>query len=115
MFCKNCGVEVSDRAVSCPKCGEPFGSQGYRELKEPKETSVAWVLWFFFSAFGVHCFYLGHWGRGLGNIALFLAIPFAVFGICWQAGVVLWAGTLILWIYDATRLNKWVRQCNETN
>ncbi len=24
MFCKNCGTELSDRAVACPKCGEPM-------------------------------------------------------------------------------------------
>jgi hypothetical protein len=113
MFCKNCGKEVSDRAISCPKCGEPFVNQRFSyELREPKECSVAWVLWFFFGGFGVHCFYLKHYGRGFGYIGLFLALPIAIFGICWQFGVIIWFLYLILWIYDATQINKWVRSCN---
>ena len=26
-FCKNCGAQIDDRAVICPKCGVPQGNQ----------------------------------------------------------------------------------------
>ncbi|BCY13903.1 TM2 domain-containing protein [Actinoplanes sp. L3-i22] len=31
----------------------------------PKQVGLAYVLWFFFGAIGVHQFYLGKTGRGL--------------------------------------------------
>lgn len=33
-----------------------------------KSIGVAYVLWFFFGIFGVHQFYLGKTGRGLGYL-----------------------------------------------
>jgi hypothetical protein len=33
-----------------------------------KETAIAYVLWFFLGALGVHHFYLGKIGRGIGYL-----------------------------------------------
>ena len=33
MYCKNCGKEISDKAVICPKCGVPVRNVNMRKSK----------------------------------------------------------------------------------
>jgi hypothetical protein len=41
MFCKNCGKDISDNAINCPKCGEPLQRKTVLASKEKtKLTSV---------------------------------------------------------------------------
>ena len=107
MFCKNCGNELSDRAVACPKCGEPTTEKKVINPYAPqqKDTTIAWLLWFFLAGFGAHRFYFGHTGMGILYIVLtltsFLVIPAIVL--------------LILWIIDATKINTWVMESYPKN
>ncbi|MBQ9693144.1 MAG: TM2 domain-containing protein [Kiritimatiellae bacterium] len=105
MFCKNCGVEISDCAVICPKCGESVITRNYRAVYEAKEPAVAWLLWFFLGGLGVHCFYLERGGRGVLYLALLIILSWPTKGISLLVA-------LLLWLYDATQINKWLREVN---
>lgn len=60
MFCKNCGKEMSNNAVSCPQCGEPnLGG---------KSKVVATLLAFFLGGICIHRFYMGYVGMGIAYI-----------------------------------------------
>ena len=52
MFCKNCGQEIDDKAVICPKCGVPTGN--YMNDDEP--SAGFGVLSFFFPLVGLILF-----------------------------------------------------------
>ena len=63
-----------------------------------RSMAVAYLLWFFLGVFGVHRFYLGHFGSGVAQ---------AVLSICAYAlsvvlvGLVLLIPVLIWWLVDA--------------
>lgn len=78
MYCNNCGKEVSDKARSCPACGQPFATG-------LKNKAVFVILALFLGGIGIHRFYLGNIGLGIlyalfcwtfipGIVALFEAI-----------------------------------------
>jgi TM2 domain-containing membrane protein YozV len=72
-----------------------------------KSNVLAYVLWFFLGALGVHQFYLGNTNRGLFNLALMgatfvLGLTGIPFGLIYTA----------YWIYEAVTLND---QTNEVN
>ncbi|MGC8870507.1 MAG: zinc-ribbon domain and TM2 domain-containing protein [Brevinematia bacterium] len=60
MFCPNCGVEVSDKAITCPNCGYLLT----KNLSSYSRT-ITLILCIFFGLFGVHRFYVGKVGTGL--------------------------------------------------
>lgn len=62
--CKACGKEISEKAISCPNCGEPNGMD--------KNKNTAALLAFFLGGFGAHLFYLGK--NKTGWIYIFLNI-----------------------------------------
>lgn len=72
-----------------------------------KSVGLAYVLWFFLGAFGVHQFYLGNSARGLFNLAL-MAATFVLgltgipFGLIYTA----------YWIYEAVTLNDQTLEIN---
>lgn len=45
-----------------------------------KSVGVAYLLWFFLGAFGVHRFYLGEWGMGILILAC-TTLAFVTFGL----------------------------------
>ncbi len=51
MYCKNCGSEIDDRAVVCPKCGVATGKSG--EDKASGLSIAALVLAFFIPLVGL--------------------------------------------------------------
>jgi TM2 domain-containing membrane protein YozV len=74
-----------------------------------KDSTAAWLLWFFLGAFGAHHFYLGrtHWG-------VWYAVGFVV---SWVLAFVFvgFLGLLalfVLWIVDATKMNERLQQHN---
>lgn len=56
VFCRGCGKEIHNTAISCPACGAPQRAAG-----GGKNKVVAALLAFFLGAFGIHRFYLGKW------------------------------------------------------
>ena len=54
MYCRNCGNEVSDKAIMCVACGTPPITQ---IQAEGKDWLTALLLCFFLGVFGVHRFY----------------------------------------------------------
>jgi hypothetical protein len=92
MYCRNCGNEVSDKAIMCVACGTPpkagdkfcynckaettansticmkcgVSLKGVNPVKaEGKDWLTALLLCFFLGVFGAHRFYTGHIGLGV--------------------------------------------------
>lgn len=89
MFCRNCGKEISDKAVVCPACGVPplvenkfcnncgaettpsqtmctkCGAALPQAGSEEKNKMVAGLLAIFLGALGIHKFYLGYSKEGV--------------------------------------------------
>lgn len=59
-YCSQCGAQLVDEAVVCPKCGcavDPYAS--------PKSRLVALLLCIFVGGLGIHRFYVGKIGTGV--------------------------------------------------
>lgn len=59
IFCRGCGKETHETALSCPHCGAVQGSVS------SKSKVTAGVLAILLGGLGVHKFYLGSWGWGI--------------------------------------------------
>lgn len=59
VYCRGCGKEIHQSALSCPHCGAP------QRARSSKSRTTAALLAFFLGGFGVHRFYLGQIGMGL--------------------------------------------------
>jgi TM2 domain-containing membrane protein YozV len=62
IFCRGCGKEIHESAVTCPHCGAP---QKNSVTTGGKQRIVAAVLAFFLGGLGGHKFYLGQVGLGI--------------------------------------------------
>ena len=76
MFCVKCGESISDDVTFCPKCGAKI-SEGAEttavapvEDVSPKSRLAALLLGIFLGGLGIHNFYLGRIGRGIGQLIL---------------------------------------------
>lgn len=112
MYCRNCGKEISEKAMVCVSCGVLLGKGssycqscgqethamadycvkcGARLIrKQLKSQLAAGLLGVFLGGFGVHRFYLGYVGIGIAQI---LVTVFTC-GIGWIWGFI--EGILIL-------------------
>src|ERR1035438_4221530 len=51
IYCRACGKEVSDQALSCPHCGQPIAAAGPPLVAQPRTfvkvaKGIAWVVVF---------------------------------------------------------------------
>ncbi len=76
MFCVKCGESISDDVTFCPKCGAKI-SEGAEttavapvEDVSPKSRLAALLLGIFLGGLGIHNFYLGRIGRGIGQLII---------------------------------------------
>ena len=54
MFCKNCGAEIDDKAVVCPKCGVAVGNINVQKVATDDAPNTGFmVLSFFFPLIGL--------------------------------------------------------------
>lgn len=81
VFCRGCGKEIHETAVSCPQCGAP--QKAAQELStSDKRILPAALLCFFLGWLGVHRFYVGKVGTGilqiltLGGLGIWTLIDF---------------------------------------
>jgi len=70
VFCRGCGKEIHETAITCPSCGAP---QNVRTAPVPvsatdKRILPAFLLCFFLGAFGIHRFYVGKIGSGIAQL-----------------------------------------------
>ncbi len=68
VFCRECGNQMSDSAVACPKCGavsNNLNSNPNKDQVSPKNKTVAFLLCWFGGIIGIHNFYLGRIGKGV--------------------------------------------------
>lgn len=75
VFCRGCGKEIHDSAVSCPQCGAVQISQPQVQAIQTAQFSAtdkrilpAFLLCFFVGVFGVHRFYVGKVGSGIAQL-----------------------------------------------
>ena len=71
MFCKECGMEMSDNALACPKCGEPI-----EVVPEKPDNILATVLNLFIPGLGQMI--QGRVGRGIWILAGFILLSWTV-------------------------------------
>ncbi|RUO23002.1 hypothetical protein CWE09_13810 [Aliidiomarina minuta] len=57
IYCRGCGKELHESAISCPHCG----ARQQSATGQGKNKVVAGVLALFLGGFGIHRFYLGQW------------------------------------------------------
>jgi TM2 domain-containing membrane protein YozV len=94
---------------------QPYAAAPYAGAPGPvvplqyKDSTAAWLLWFFTGYVGGHHFYLGRTQRGVAyaiTFAVSLVLSFVIIGFLGY--VVLF----VLWIIDATRLTQELNDYN---
>lgn len=85
------------------------GERAMRFDADKKSALIAYLLWFFLGLFGVHRFYLGRIGTGLGMLVLH--------GISWVLAWILigYLGFAVLglwWLIDALLISGMTRSYN---
>ena len=83
MFCSNCGQQIDDKAVICPKCGVATANF-HKQAHSDKDWLVALLLCFFFGALGFHRFYVGKVGTGILMLILTITLIGALISIIWS-------------------------------
>jgi TM2 domain-containing membrane protein YozV len=87
-----------------------YGAPPQMMLPKPyKDSTAAWLLWFFLGAFGAHHFYLGRTQWGVAYAIGFVASWVLAFVIIGFLGLI---ALFILWIVDATKMSERLQQCN---
>lgn len=66
VFCRGCGKEIHESAVSCPHCGAVQAAVA--GAASDKRILPAFLLCFFFGLLGIHRFYVGKVGTGILQI-----------------------------------------------
>lgn len=86
MFCKNCGSNIDDRAVICPKCGVLIRESAEEQSTSQDKTNVlaivGFVLSFFVSLAGLICSIIarkqcretGEKGSGLATAGMIISV-----------------------------------------
>jgi TM2 domain-containing membrane protein YozV len=109
-YCYNCAVELNPTQVTCIKCGVAVGKKNSAQLSgNGQKNKITAVLFaVFLGAFGAHKFYLGSWGWGLVYLL-------GVFVTCGCGALITGPAALIEWIIYLTMDDaKFAEKYNET-
>lgn len=81
IFCGTCGAIIKAEAEICPKCGVRNKAQATSGVsgKSPKTRLAYILLGLFLGGFGVHNFYIGRIGVGVGQLLLTLCLGWMIF------------------------------------
>ena len=74
-----------------------------------KDSTAAWLLWFFLGAFGAHHFYLGRTKWGVAYAVGFVVSWVLAIAIIGFLGLI---ALFVLWIVDAAKMSERVHQYN---
>jgi TM2 domain-containing membrane protein YozV len=77
-----------------------------------KNTTVAYLLWFFLGGFGAHRMYCDRMKSGLGMLGLFVAscvLTLVVVGVVGFIALTAW------WVVDAFHIGKWINGQPDTD
>ena len=72
MYCSNCGAQIDDKAVICPKCG--VATENFRTSRVVHDPAIGYdwlttlLLCFFLGTFGVHSFYTHKRGIAIAQL-----------------------------------------------
>jgi len=68
-YCYNCGIEVNEKQVMCVKCGVSLKNVKYSDPNtSEKSRLITFLLCFFLGTFGAHRFYVGKITSGIMQI-----------------------------------------------
>ncbi len=70
VYCKGCGKQIHESAVSCPGCGAVQINQPPQMQVSASDKRIlpAFLLCFFLGIFGAHRFYAGKIGSGVAQL-----------------------------------------------
>jgi len=75
-FCSNCGAQIDEKAVICPKCGVAQSAIGLAVgMGGKKNKTTAALLAFFLGGFGIHKLYLKKSNWWVYLVLCWTAIP----------------------------------------
>ncbi|MCU6432491.1 NINE protein [Undibacterium sp. Jales W-56] len=83
VFCRGCGKEIHETALSCPYCGAQQGTPPNQSTTDKRILPAA-LLCFFLGFLGIHRFYVGKIGTGilqiltLGGFGIWVLIDFVI-------------------------------------
>ncbi|MFH1050960.1 MAG: zinc-ribbon domain-containing protein [bacterium] len=73
MFCPNCGQQISDQAISCPKCGHPITSGNKEAVVQSKPESKKKIGFVFILIASIYTLIDSiHWFSLIGDVRLII-------------------------------------------
>lgn len=96
VFCRGCGTQIHETAISCPQCGY----QQAAAMGNVKSQTVATVLAAFVGGLGIHRFYLS---RPISGVLYLL--------LCWT-GIPSFLSFIEMFIYAFTSQQSWANKYN---
>jgi TM2 domain-containing membrane protein YozV len=92
-----------------PYPGAPYPGGAHPMAQPYKDSTAAWLLWFFTGFFGGHHFYFGDNQRGVAY-AVTWGVSFLLSFVI--IGIVGYVVLFVLWIIDATKMSERLQQYN---
>jgi TM2 domain-containing membrane protein YozV/Tfp pilus assembly major pilin PilA len=101
IFCRGCGKEIHESAVTCPHCGAPQVAAAAAPAKKLKSQTVAALLSAFLGGLGIHRFYLG---------PIWVGVVYLLF--CWTGipGLIAFVETFII-VFSSQE--TWAKKYND--
>jgi TM2 domain-containing membrane protein YozV len=107
--------EAGHPVLPAQQIHSPLPQQRYAAVPHPvlpmpyKDSTAAWLLWFFLGSFGAHHFYLGRtkWGVAYA-VGFVLSCLFTIVLIGFLGLIALF----VLWVVDATQMSQRLQQYN---
>lgn len=81
IYCRGCGKEIHETALSCPHCGAPQGGHSSTNASSSSKVTLALVC-LFLGFLGIHRFMVGKAGTGIlmlltfGGLGIWTLIDF---------------------------------------